>query len=176
MRARFNPSFKIQAVEKAFSRSGDTTLKEVADSLGVGHSTLNRWMVQSRHPEFESITATESSSLRLMSKEKRPQDWSLEEKLKLIIACAPLDDEAVNAVCREQGIYPHHIKQWTQDFVGGTRAKAIAPSETKKLKHENKILKKELNRKDRALAETAALLVLQKKVQAIWGSSEDDSQ
>jgi transposase-like protein len=42
MRARFNQSFKIQAVEKAFSRSGDTTLKEVADSLGVGHSTLNR--------------------------------------------------------------------------------------------------------------------------------------
>jgi transposase-like protein len=72
MRARFNQSFKIQAVEKAFSRRGDTTLKEVADSLGVGHSTLNRWMVQSRHPEFESITATESSSLRLMSKVKRP--------------------------------------------------------------------------------------------------------
>jgi transposase-like protein len=174
MRARFTQSFKIQAVEKAFSRSSGTTLNEVADSLGVGHSTLNRWMVQSRTQEFESFTATESSSLRLMSKEKRPQDWSLEEKLKLIIACGPLDDEAVNALCREQGIYPHHIKQWTQDFVGG--AKAIAPSETKKLKHENKILKKELNRKDRALAETAALLVLQKKVQAIWGSSEDDSQ
>jgi hypothetical protein len=104
MRARFNQSFKIQAVKKAFSRSGDTTLKEVADSLGVGHSTLNSWMVQSRRPEFESIKAAESLSLGLMSKEKRPQDWSLEEKLKLIIACGPLDDEAVNAVCREQGI------------------------------------------------------------------------
>ena len=176
MRARFNQSFKIQAVEKAFSRSGDTTLKEVADSLGVGHSTLNRWMVQSRSNEFESMIATKSPILRLMPKEKRPQDWNLEDKLKLIVACAPLDDEAVNALCREQGIYPHHIKQWTQDFVGGSRAKAVAPSETKKLKHENKVLKKELHRKDRALAETAALLVLQKKVQAIWGSSEDDSQ
>jgi len=174
MRARFNQSFKIQAVEKAFSRSGDTTLKEVADSLGVGHSTLNRWMVQSRSNEFESMIATKS--LRLMPKEKRPQDWNLEDKLKLIVACAPLDDEAVNALCREQGIYPHHIKQWTQDFVGGARAKAVAPSETKKLKYENKALKKELHRKDRALAETAALLVLQKKVQAIWGNSEDDSQ
>ena len=111
MRARFNQSFKIQAVEKAFSRSGDTTLKEVADSLGVGHSTLNRWMVQSRSNEFESMIATKS--LRLMPKEKRPQDWNLEDKLKLIVACAPLDDEAVNALCREQGIYPHHIKQWT---------------------------------------------------------------
>jgi len=37
-------------------------------------------------------------------------------------------------------------------------------------------LKKELRRKDKALAETAALLVLQKKVRAIWGNDEDDSQ
>jgi transposase len=74
-----------------------------------------------------------------MSKEKRPQDWSLEEKLKLTIACGPLDDEAVNALSREQSIYPHHIMQWTQDFVGGARAKAIAPSGTKNPKHENNV-------------------------------------
>ena len=178
MRARFNRSFKIQAVEKALNRSNVTTLKEVADSLGVGHSTLNRWMVQSRHQKFEPVTDTEISSLSLMSKEKRPQDWTPEEKLNLIIACGSLDDEAVNALCREQGIYPHHIKQWKQDFVSGARAdiKANAPTATKKLKQENKVLKKELNRKDKALAETAALLVLQKKVQAIWGSDEDNSQ
>lgn len=177
MRAKFNQSFKIQAVEKALSRSSVTTLKEVADSLGVGQSTLNKWMVKSRNQEFEPVTDTEISSLSLMSKEKRPQDWSLEDKLNLIVACGSLDDEAINALCREQGIYPHHIKQWKQDFVGGARAdgKANTPSESKKLKHENKVLKKELNRKDKALAETAALLVLQKKVQAVWGSDEDDS-
>jgi transposase-like protein len=64
----------------------------------------------------------------------------LEKKLKLIIACGPLDDETVNVACRELGIYPHHIKQWTQGFGDGDgdRAKAIAPSETKKLKHEKK--------------------------------------
>ncbi len=57
-----------------------------------------------------------------MSKATRPQDWGLEEKLKLIIACGPLDDEAVNALCCEQGIYSHHIKQWTEGSVGGARA------------------------------------------------------
>ncbi len=178
MRARFSQSFKIQAVEKALSRSGVTTLKEVADSLGVGQSTLNKWMVKSRNQEFESVTDTENSSLGLMPKEKRPQDWSLEEKLNLIIACGALDDEAISALCREQGIYPHHIKQWKQDFVGGAKAgaKVNVPSEAKSLKHENKVLKKELNRKDKALAETAALLVLQKKVHAIWGNDEDSSQ
>ncbi len=49
-------------------------------------------------------------------------------------------------------------------------------SETKALRQENKALKKELNRKDKALAETAALLVLQKKVHAIWGTNADSSQ
>ena len=48
-------------------------------------------------------------------------------------------------------------------------------TEIKNLKHENKVLKKELNRKEKALAETAALLVLQKKVHEIWGSDEDSS-
>jgi transposase len=164
MRARFNQSFKIQAVEKALSRSGVTTLKEVADSLGVGQSTLNKWMVKSRNHEFESATDTEISSLSLMSKEKRPQDWSLEEKLNLIISCGSLDDEAVSALCRERGIYPHHIKQWKQDFVSGanTGTKANVPSEARSLKHENKALKKELNRKDKAMSQKAvAALCLQ---------------
>ena len=98
MRARFNQSFKIQAVEKALSRSDMTTLKEVADSLGVGHSTLNRWMVQSRHQEFEPVTDNEISSVRLMSKEKRPQDWSLEEKLNLIIACGALEVASTSCI------------------------------------------------------------------------------
>ena len=63
------------------------------------------------------------------------------------------------------------------DFVSGgmVNSKANNPSEVKNLRAENNALKKELNRKDKALAETAALLVLQKKVRAIWGESEDDS-
>jgi len=177
MRSRFSQSFKIQAVEKALGRSEITTLKEVADSLGVGQSTLNKWMVKSRNQEFEPLTDIESASLSLMSKEKRPQDWSPEEKLNLIISCGSLDDDAISALCREKGIYPHHIKQWKLDFVSGASSQAqprIAP-EGKTLKQENKALKKELNRKDKALAETAALLVLQKKVNAIWGNDEDSS-
>ena len=176
MRARFTQSFKIQAVEKALNRSSTTTLKEVADSLGIGQSTLDKWIVKSRNHEFESVTDT--SNVGRMTAEKRPQDWSLEEKLNLIIACDSLDDDAVSALCRERGIYPHHVNQWKQDFVGGAKVatKAQTRSESKSLKSENKALKKELNRKDRALAETAALLVLQKKVNAIWGNDEDNSQ
>lgn len=178
MRARFTQSFKIQAVKKALNRSGVTTLKDVADSLGVGHSTIQKWIIKSRNQEFEPVTNDGISSLIPMQKEKRPQDWSLDEKLNLIITCGSLDDEAISALCREQGLYPHHIEQWKKDFMGQpqTNTKTSLQSEARKLRQENKALKKELNRKDKALAETAALLVLQKKVHEIWGDDEDSSQ
>lgn len=172
MRVRFSKSFKIQAVEKALNRSNTTILKEVADSLGVGRSTLDKWIVKSRNREFETVSSNERDK---MTQEKRPQDWSLEERLNMIIACGSLDTEASNELCRERGIYPHHVNQWKLDFASGQTgsARATKPSEAKELKSEIKTLKKELNRKDRALAETAALLVLQKKVSEIWGSDED---
>ncbi len=112
-----------------------------------------------------------------MTKEKRPQDWTQEERLNLVISCAHLTDEALNEYCREQGVYPHHVKQWKIDFINGGEQKssAISPAEIRSIKNENKTLKKELNRKDKALAETAALLVLQKKVQNIWGNDAEDN-
>ena len=53
MRAKFNRSFKIQAVEKALSRPDGRTLLEVADSLQVSLSSLNKWIVQSKERAFE---------------------------------------------------------------------------------------------------------------------------
>jgi len=67
----------------------------------------------------------------------------------------------------------HHIQQWKQDFAQGPTTK-LAKSDSKQLKQEIKQLQKELNRKDKALAETAALLVLKKKADALWGFNEDD--
>jgi len=175
MRARFTQSFKIQAVEKALSRSGVTTLNDIARSLGIGCSTLNKWIVKARNQEFDVVSTDE---INRMTQDKRPQDWTLEERLNMVVACGPLNDEELSEYCREQGIYPHQVNQWKLDFVRGNtqKEKIVSPSEIKLLKHENKALKKELNRKDKALAETAALLVLQKKVNAIWGNDEDSSQ
>jgi len=69
MRAKFNQSFKIQAVEKVLSRPDGTTMLEIADPLQVSLSSLNKWIVQSREQAFEPET-----EIRLMSysKEKRP--------------------------------------------------------------------------------------------------------
>ena len=172
MGIRHTQSYKIQAVEKALSRSPQTSLQEIADSLGVGYSTLGKWISKSRKHELEDVGPM------MKTKEKRPQDWSLEERLNMVISCASLEEEKMNAYCREQGVYSHHVKQWKEDFANGHSSVSKVKSQTqlKQLKKENKILKKDLNRKEKALAETAALLVLQKKVNAIWGSDEDSLQ
>jgi transposase len=70
--------------------------------------------------------------------------------------------------------------RWKVDFASGTtsrpKSKVKAPSETKELKNEIRGLKKDLNRKNNALAETAALLVRQKKVNQIGGSKEEEEE
>ncbi len=67
MRARFTQSFKIQAVEKVLNRSTDTSVESIAKLLGVGYSTLQKWLAQSRNHELEIKTES-------MTIEKRPQD------------------------------------------------------------------------------------------------------
>ena len=173
MSQKFTEGFKIQAVEKALNRSPEITLVEMAETLGVSRSALQRWMTQSKNHELETFPMPS-----MTNKEKCPQDWSPEERLEIISESHGLSEQAVSECCRTQGIFPHHIKEWKQQFIAGT----VLSSETKKqgsiktLRNEIKELNKDLNRKNKALAETAALLVLQKKVNAIWGSNEDNLQ
>ena len=178
MKAKFTQSFKIQAVEKALNRAEGTTLQEIADTLCVGYSTLGKWIARSSNQAYESGIANGSSMASNLTKAERPQDWSVEERLNLVIACGALDEAAVSELCRAQGLYVHHINQWKRDFMSDKRFnnKGKTQSELTALRYENKALRKELNRKDKALAETAALLVLQKKVNAIWGNDEANSQ
>ena len=77
---------------------------------------------------------------------------------------------------RRTRCYAHHVVQWKEDFANGhsSASKAKSQTELKHLKNENKALKKDLNRKEKALAETAALLVLQKKVNGKRGNDDDD--
>ncbi len=175
MKTKYTQSFKIQAVEKALNRSDVTSLREVASSLGIVPSTLHQWIVKAKNQDLDTVSPQE---INRMKQDKRPQDWTVKERFIMVVACDSLDDEKLSEYCREQGIYPHHVDQWKLDFVKGDSFKEalVLPAEIKLLKQENKTLKKEVNRKDKALAETAALLVLQKKVGEIWGNDEVSSQ
>ena len=81
----------------------------------------------------------------------------------------------MSAYCRSQGIYPHHLDQSKLDFLGTNSEPEPVMSKLKmrQLSQQNQALKHELTRKDKALAQTAALLVLQKKVQDLWKEDEE---
>lgn len=171
MSTKFSQSFKIQAVEKALNRPEAMGLRELSLSLGVGTSTLHTWITRAKKHEL----TTRTSHPFMPPEEKRPQDWSLPDRLQAIIETSPLQGEALSAYCRQKGIYLHHLAQWKQHFLqteSGVKTNA-EKAEMKALQIENKQLKKDLTRKEKALAEAAALLILQKKVNRMWYPNED---
>ena len=102
---------------------------------------------------------------------KRPQDWTAEKKLDAVLEYSGLEDEQRGIFLRKQGLHEAHIEQWKRDLIAGLKSRAL----NKKDPRDKKIreLEKELGRKEKALAETAALLVLKKKANAIWGDPGD---
>ena len=153
----YSSAFKEQAMSKVFSR-GDRTVRSIADELNVNVYTIKNWM--------KKITPRDLKVA--LVKERRPQDWSLQEQLTALNESHGLEGEALNAWCREKGLFAHHLESWESAFCAGNKDDLHATREWRSLKDENQQLKRELLRKERALAEVAALLVLQKKFQALW--------
>jgi transposase-like protein len=160
MPQQHSPQIRETALKKALT--GPESTRHVADQMGVGLSTLQRWLREARN----------SGEPVMAKKEKRPQDWTREERLNALLESAKLSEEELGAWCRQKGLHTHHLEKWRKEFVQEQPQAENAKS--KQLKKEIKGLKKELNRKDRALAETCALLVLKKKADAIWGENEED--
>ena len=103
----------------------------------------------------------------LAVKEKRPQDWNPEAQLVALHETHELSGEALQVWCRKNGLFAHHLTSWKTAFCAGVKA-APGTREMRTLKDENDQLKRELTRKEKALAEAAALLILQKKFRALW--------
>jgi transposase-like protein len=162
MAAKHSEAFIEQALVKVFSR-GDRSIRSVAEDLNVNHHTLKYWM------KNKSVTRSSVAATR----EKRPQDWTAPEQLMALHETHGLSAEALQAWCRERGIFAHHLTSWQTAFCAGGQETASGTREVRTLKDENVKLKRELVRKDKALAEAAALLILQKKFRALW---EDEAQ
>lgn len=113
---------------------------------------------------------------------KNPDQWTPENQLAVIIETAALNEAELAEYCRKKGLFAEQIQHWKAAFISGVAARSASPSEQrraltvdqKKDKQTIRKLERELKRKDKALAETAALLVLTKKAREIWGEPEDD--
>ena len=159
-RREYTESFRQQAQKKVYAR-GSRSIREVAEDLNMSLGTLRNWVRDDRS----------KTQAKAGLQSKRPQDWSLVERLQILMESHGLDEEALNSFCREKGVFRHHLEQWQATFTAG--GAVDNRSQLRELKDTNKALKRELNRKEKALAEAAALLVLQKKYQALW--EEEDA-
>jgi len=97
---------------------------------------------------------------------------SAEEKLRLVVAGAGLEGQALGELLRREGLHEAELGQWRQAAVSGLEQLAGKPSAQAR---ELAAVKKELARKERALAEAAALLMLEKKVHGIWGDADENT-
>lgn len=157
MTAKHTEAFIEQALVKVYSR-GDRTIQSVAQDLNVNYHTLKYWMKNT------AVTKSGTPAAR----EKRPQDWTAAEQLAALQQTHGLSGEALQAWCRERGIFAHHLASWKTAFCAQVKAPATDAREVRTLKDEIAKLKRDGVRKDRALAEAAALLILQKKFRALW--------
>jgi len=110
--------------------------------------------------------------------ERRPQDWNAAEKWKAVIEFEALPEDKRGEFLRRQGLHSEHLEGWKKSMQAALELSPKASSsdraEMSELKAEVKELKRDLHRKDRALAETTALLVLKKKADLIWGIGENE--
>lgn len=109
---------------------------------------------------------------------KQTDDWSSQARFAAVVETASLNQHALSEYCRKKGLYPDQIKRWKDDFIEGSEAAGKTRQQTrqeaKQDKKRIKQLERELDRKEKALAETAALLVLRKKLNALWEANEDE--
>lgn len=147
---------------------GNETVTDIQRETGVGINTLYRWRDQAMNQKGLSAT----------TKYKNADKWSSQDKFMVVLETANLSEIEFSEYCREKGIYPEQVKEWKDVCINANdHAKESNGKVNKELREERKEkekLAKELARKEKALAEAAALLVLRKKANAIWGTDEED--
>ncbi|SEL06179.1 hypothetical protein SAMN05216604_11071 [Pseudomonas agarici] len=107
------------------------------------------------------------------------ENWSVETKFAVALEASGLSEIELGEYCRRKSLYPEQITAWRQAFITGQKSqKALQKEEWEQaLKDKKRIheLKRELRRKDKALAGTAALLILRKKLNDYWGTDNEDN-
>lgn len=161
---KYSDEFKKVAVQKFLTR-GSRNIGVVCQELGVSIHSIYRWV-------------QECGTMSGMSKEgQSPQNRNPLEKFKAVMDHDRLDGPEQGLFLRREGLHTDHIDEWRrqmQEGLGPKKPDATASRAVSELTRENRELKNELTRKNAALAETTALLVLKKKADLIWGSGADE--
>ena len=156
--ARYGELFRNRAVARLLPpESANVGL--VSKEIGVSVQTLERWREQAQ------------------SRPARGRAWTAGARLEAVITTAAMNEAGQSAWCREHGVFPADLDKWRASCttaLADPEDVRASPQATRADRKRIKELERDLLRKDRALAETAALLVLSKKVAAIFNKGEDE--
>ena len=143
------------------------SITRISREEGISEQTLRNWRDQARRNGY-ATPGTDAA----------PDDWSTRDKFLVVVETASMNETELAAYAREKGLYVEQIKTWKDACInanGGVAQEAARLGrELKASEKERRKLEKELQYKEKALAETAALLALSKKARAIWGDPEDE--
>jgi transposase-like protein len=160
----------------------------LSQEVGIPQSTLSRWLRvagtvglvgKKRKATPSTATSKDTSTAASRPTSRRTQDWTLQEKLRVVIEAAELPDEELGVLLRREGLHREQLEQWrvaAAEALGqgrgrGRRGKQGPTPEQKRIRE----LERQLRHKEKALAEAAALLVLKKKFEAVFADEEDDT-
>ena len=156
-----------EAILKLLLPPHNLTVAEIAKQENISNKTLYNWRNNAR-----------KAGQVVPGKTKTSEDLSVETKLAVIVETATFSESELSRYCREKGLFVEQITNWKRDFIQGYSGKKETQQQlrqqTKEDKREISQLKKELKYKEKALAETAALLVLRKKLSALWEDENED--
>ena len=157
--ARYGQLFKDKAVSRLLPPES-APIETVARELSISVTALERWRAKA------------------LSMPARGRAWTAAARFEAVLVTAALDETGKSAWCRERGVYPQELEQWraaaTQALADPEDAARISHREKKADRRRIKELERDLRRKEKALAEAAALLVLSKKLEAIFPKDKDE--
>jgi transposase-like protein len=166
---RYSETVKAD-VRRRMSPPARQSVAQISKELGIHIATLYAWRKAWRL-QGEVVPASE----------KAPETWSTADKFTVVLESAGLNATELGAFCREQGLYPEQVDRWRQAAQDANANSMLTMADQKDLEkrhqqdqREIKRLQQELRRKDKALAEAAALLMASKKIQAYWGEEGED--
>ena len=168
---KYSAAIKANVLSKALAPNAPGVI-ELSKEFNIPKATIYTWM--------HNMTNQKDSEKKNSS--VRPKDHSPASKLQAVLDTIGKTAEEQSAYCRTHGIYYNHLETWKQQMLEGlsvlpTKESSYSVNESKainqKMQNEVKQLTRDLNRKDKALAELTALLILKKKADLIWGDSED---
>ncbi len=159
---RYSLAFKKSQVKKVLP-SSSRSIKDIAVEAGISEQTLRNWINKAKEGTLQKGNTVSGAG-------RSPR-----EKLNLVIESRTISEEKTGEWLREKGLHTEHITQYEQelrDMVENNNHKDKL--KIKALEKQNKDLQKELRKKEKALAEMAALYTLKKKAEAFWEENEDD--